>query len=285
MADYKWPDAEKRTLIGKRISRLDGPAKASGKAKYCYDYNRQGLLYGKILRSPHAHAKIKSIDTSAAEKMPGVKAVKVIQGPGTEIFWAGDEIVGIAAVDEPTAEDAMRAIKIEYEVLPHHVIDNDPKSTPQDLLKPSGDQTTGEPDKAFGDADVVVEGQYGQPVITHCCLESHGATSEWTDDKNLLVHVSTQNVSGIANQMAGVVKVPAANIHVQQDHIGGGFGSKFSIDRWGNESALLSKMADGKPVNIPRAQLRTDGRGRSPLVVCESQDRSKERRRVDCLGI
>ena len=250
MADYKWPDAEKRTLIGKRISRLDGPAKASGKAKYCYDYNRQGLLYGKILRSPHAHAKIKSIDTSAAEKMPGVKAVKVIQGPGTEIFWAGDEIVGIAAVDEPTAEDAMRAIKIEYEVLPHHVIDNDPKSTPQDLLKPSGDQTTGEPDKAFGDADVVVEGQYGQPVITHCCLESHGATSEWTDDKNLLVHVSTQNVSGIANQMAGVVKVPAANIHVQQDHIGGGFGSKFSIDRWGNESALLSKMADGKPVKI-----------------------------------
>ncbi|PYP88800.1 MAG: xanthine dehydrogenase family protein molybdopterin-binding subunit [Blastocatellia bacterium AA13] len=250
MADYKWPDAEKRTLIGKRISRLDGPAKASGKAKYCYDYNRQGLLYGKILRSPHAHAKIKSIDTSAAEKMPGVKAVKVIQGPGTEIFWAGDEIVGIAAVDEPTAEDAMRAIKIEYEVLPHHVIDNDPKSTPQDLLKPSGDQTTGEPDKAFGDADVVVEGQYGQPVITHCCLESHGATSEWTDDKSLLVHVSTQNVSGIANQMAGVVKVPAANIHVQQDHIGGGFGSKFSIDRWGNESALLSKMADGKPVKI-----------------------------------
>ena len=250
MADYKWPDAEKRTLIGKRISRLDGPAKASGKAKYCYDYNRQGLLYGKILRSPHAHAKIKSIDTSAAEKMPGVKAVKVIQGPGTEIFWAGDEIVGIAAVDEPTAEDAMRAIKIEYEVLPHHVIDNDPKSTPQDLLKPSGDQTTGEPDKAFGEADVVVEGQYGQPVITHCCLESHGATSEWTDDKNLLVHVSTQNVSGIANQMAGVVKVPAANIHVQQDHIGGGFGSKFSIDRWGNESALLSKMADGKPVKI-----------------------------------
>ncbi len=250
MADYKWPEAEKRTLIGKRISRLDGPAKASGKAKYCYDYNRPGLLYGKILRSPYAHARIKSIDTSAAEKIDGVKAVKIIQGPGTEIFWVGDEIAGVAAVDEPTAEDAMRAIKVEYEVLPHLVIDSDPAAAPKDLLKPSGEQTTGEPDKAFTEADVVIEGQYGQPMITHCCLESHGATSEWTDDKNLLVHVSTQNVSGIANQMAGAVKIPAANIRVQQDHIGGGFGSKFGIDRWGNETAHLSKLAGGKPVKI-----------------------------------
>ena len=90
MAEYKWPEAEKRTLIGKRISRVDGPDKVSGKAKYTYDIKRPGMLYGKMLRSPHAHAKIVSIDTSAAEKLPGVKAVKVIQGPGTEIQWAGD---------------------------------------------------------------------------------------------------------------------------------------------------------------------------------------------------
>ena len=78
MADYKWPEAEKRTLIGKRISRLDGPAKASGKAKYCYDYNRPGLLYGKILRSPYAHCKIKSIDASAAERMDGVTNIFIV---------------------------------------------------------------------------------------------------------------------------------------------------------------------------------------------------------------
>src|ERR1041385_4202377 len=98
MAKYEWPEAEKRSLIGKRISRVDGPAKVSGKAKYTYDIKRPGMLYGKILHSPYAHAKIVSIDTSAAEKMPGVKAVKIIQDVGTEIQWAGSEIAAVAAV-------------------------------------------------------------------------------------------------------------------------------------------------------------------------------------------
>ena len=121
MAEYKWPEEGKRSLIGKRISRVDGPHKVSGKAKYTFDINRPGMLFGKILRSPYAHAKITSIDTSAAEKMPGVKAVKRIQDVGAEIQWAGDEIIFVAAVDEPTAEDAARAIKIQYEKLPHFV--------------------------------------------------------------------------------------------------------------------------------------------------------------------
>jgi xanthine dehydrogenase YagR molybdenum-binding subunit len=122
MAEYKWPEAEKRSLIGKRISRIDGPHKVSGRAKYSYDVKRPGVLYARMLRSPHAHAKIVSIDISAAEKMPGVKAVRIVQKPGTEIKWAGDDIVGVAAIDESTAEDAVRAIKVQYEVL-HLVID------------------------------------------------------------------------------------------------------------------------------------------------------------------
>src|SRR3974377_538230 len=100
MADYMWPDARHRTLIGKGVSRVDGPVKVSGRAKYTYDYNPKGLLYGKIIRCPYAHARVKTIDVSAIEKNPGVKAVKILQGPGTEIFWAGDEIVGFAAVSE-----------------------------------------------------------------------------------------------------------------------------------------------------------------------------------------
>src|SRR5271157_5276981 len=126
MSQYTWPDPATRPLLGKRIERLDGPTKSSGRAKYTYDYNPDGILAGKILRCPYAHARIKSIDTSAAEKMPGVKAVEIVQKPGTEIFWAGDEIVGVAAVDGPTAEDAVRAIKVEYEVLPHFVSDAEP---------------------------------------------------------------------------------------------------------------------------------------------------------------
>ena len=74
MPDYNWPDAEHRNLIGKRISRVDSPIKVSGRAKYTYDYHGANMLFGKVLRSPYAKAKIISIDASAAEKLPGVKA-------------------------------------------------------------------------------------------------------------------------------------------------------------------------------------------------------------------
>jgi len=319
MSQYSWPDPATRPLLGKSISRVDGPSKSSGRAKYTYDYNPQGLLAGKILRCPYAHARITSIDTGAAEKMPGVKAVVIIQKPGTEIFWAGDEIVGVAAVDEGTAEDALRAIKVEYEVLPHFVSDAEPPkniaadtgpvssegfqdmeenqvpdeeviariektgisfkpeekdyesmkgmgvdpsviaalrkakfvpapATEKSPYKKTGLQTTGTPDKAFSSAAAVVEGVYGVPCIVHCCLESHGSASEWNGDKELVVHISTQNVSGIAAQMAEPLNVPAGNINVLQQNVGGGFGSKFSADRWDINTANLSKAAGGKPV-------------------------------------
>ena len=320
MPDYAWPDAEHRSLIGKRATRVDAPVKVSGQAKYTYDVHRPGMLYGKVLRCPYAHARIVSIDTSAAEKMSGVKALHTVQGPGANIHWAGDEIVVVAAVDEGTAEDAIRAIKVEYQQLPHLVTDAEPPAGSAqeqgplsmddigDMLdnqvptremvsqiqrygvtaKPSEDvlkalkedgapdevltslrnatahpdaanrppsnyqkaaaQTTGDPDKAFSEAEVVSEGLYGIPVITHCCLESHGSISEWTDQDHVFTHISTQNVSGIAGQMAAPLKIPATNIRVHQDNVGGGFGSKFSPDRWGIFTAEISKKADGKPV-------------------------------------
>ncbi len=249
MAEHSWPAAEKRSLIGKRISRLDGPDKTSGRAKYTYDVSRPGLLHGKIVRSPHAHSKVVTVDTSAAEAMPGVKAVLVVQGPGTEIFWWNDEVVAVAAVDEPTAEDAARAVKVTYEKLPHLVDDFD-LAKAGDSAKPAGEQAEGEPDKAFQEAEVVSEGEYGAVVMSHSCLEAHGAVCEWENDKNLLVHISTQNVSGIAAQMAGPLGIPAGDIRVKQDHIGGGFGSKFGPDRWTIVAAQLSKKAGGKPVKI-----------------------------------
>ncbi|HEV8482424.1 MAG TPA: xanthine dehydrogenase family protein molybdopterin-binding subunit [Blastocatellia bacterium] len=249
MAEYKWPEAEKRTLIGKRISRVDGPQKVSGKAKYTHDQNRPGMLFGKVLRSRHANARIVSIDTSAAEKMPGVKAVLLMVTPPAEVKWAGAELCAVAAVDGPTAEDAIRAIKVQYEILPHLVIDNDLSKAGQNA-KPAAAQTKGDPDKGFSEAEVTSEGFYAIPVITHCCLETHGSVSEWEDDKNLLVHISTQAVSNVAGQMAGPLGIPAANIRVKQDHIGGGFGSKFSADSWDIAAAKLSKLAGGKPVKI-----------------------------------
>src|SRR6516162_4263878 len=122
--EYSWPPPEERAYIGRRVGRVDGFPKSTGHAKYTYDYNPPGLLYGAFVRSPYPHARITSIDTSAAEAMPGVKAIEIVQKPGTEVHWAGEEIVAIAAVDERKVRDAVRAVKVEYEQLPHLVIDS-----------------------------------------------------------------------------------------------------------------------------------------------------------------
>ena len=90
MAEYVWPAAGDRLHIGKHISRLDGPVKATGRAKYAYDVNRRGMLWAVMVQSPHAHARITAIDASAAEAMDGVVRVHVIQDVGTEIQWAHD---------------------------------------------------------------------------------------------------------------------------------------------------------------------------------------------------
>ncbi len=253
---YDWPEAGQRRLIGKRIKRIDGAAKASGQAKYTFDINRPGTLFAKMLHCPYAHATIKSIDTSEAEKLPGVKAVRVIQGPGKEIQWAGDEIAAVAAESEEVAQDAVRKIKVEYEQLPFLVVEEDLSGAESaGRSQPTAQQKQGDPDKAFQDTEAVVsEGYYGAPVITHCCLESHGNVAEWTAADSLKTWSSTQNVSGLPGQFGQALRdqgvdVSDANIETICQYIGGGFGSKFSPDRWGIEVAKLAKDA-GKPVKL-----------------------------------
>jgi xanthine dehydrogenase YagR molybdenum-binding subunit len=250
---YDWPAAGQRRLIGKRIQRIDGPAKASGRAKYTFDINRPGMLFGKMLRSPYAHATVKSIDTSEAEKLPGVKAVRVIKGPGQklqEVQWQGDEIALVAAEREEIAEDAIRKIKVEYEQLPYLVTEED-LSQAGDHLKPAVELKKGDPDKAFQDPDAVVsEGYYGIPVITHCCLEPHGQVTEWPDPQSLKVWASTQGVSILGGQFAEALEIPQNNVDVICEYIGAGFGSKFQVDVWGLEGARLSKAAGGKAVKL-----------------------------------
>lgn len=247
MAKYYWPDAERRSLIGKRISRLDGPAKVTGSAKYSYDINRPGLLFAKFIRCPHAHAKITRLDASAAEKMEGVKAVRVIQGVGTEIKWALDEIVAVAAVSEEIAEDAARAVEVEYEVLPHFVTEEKIDQAPE--VKPAQEQVTGDPNGAMAAAQVKSDGYYGILPISHCCLEPHGQVCEWTDEKNLTAWCSTQAVSTLPTQFGEKVGIPASNVRVITQYMGGGFGSKFSADRWGIECAELARQAK-RPVKL-----------------------------------
>src|SRR5260370_35251285 len=99
MPDYQWPDAEHRTLIGKRISRVDSPDKVSGRARYTYDVKRPEMLFGKMLRAPYAHCKVVSVDVSAPEKMPAVTAVEIVHGPASTIPWAGEKAVAVSCTD------------------------------------------------------------------------------------------------------------------------------------------------------------------------------------------
>src|SRR5436305_4419134 len=118
-----WPKPEDRRLVGRQNSRLDGPAKASGRAKYTYDIKPPGMLWGKMLRCPHAHARLTALDVAPAQGMPGVKAVMAIQKPGAAIQWSFDEVAAVAAASEALAEAALTAIKVEYEVRPRFVTD------------------------------------------------------------------------------------------------------------------------------------------------------------------
>jgi len=239
---------EKRKVIGTSPKRLDGPVKSSGRAKYSSDTKPPGMLFGAYLYNPHAHAKVTSIDTSAAEKAPGVKSVYVMVKPGDELQWQGWEVAAVAATTEEIAREATRKIKVEYEVLPHVVKDADLANAGANA-KQGGEKLVGDPDKALQDADAVSEGQYGIPVVNHCCLEPHGQVIQWQGD-SINAWPSTQNVPGYAPDLGTALKVPATNIKVKMDYIGGGFGSKFNPDAWAIVGANLSKNAGGRPVKL-----------------------------------
>ena len=256
-----WP--ENPRLIGTRIPRLDGLLKASGKAKYPSDVRPEGTLFGVMLYSPYARAKIKSIDTSAAEKMPGVKAVIVLDAvknnlaAGTAVVnFHGDDIAAVAAETENQARDAVRAIKVEYEVLPHvatealSMAEGAPKVFDRGNVSQGRTITKGKPDEKMATAEVIIEGTYSVPMITHVCLETHGLTVKFDGADKMECWASTQSVIGVAGELAGLMKIPTANVTVHTDYMGGGFGSKFGADIWGQTAARLSKMAGGRPVKM-----------------------------------
>jgi xanthine dehydrogenase YagR molybdenum-binding subunit len=239
--------------MGTGPKRLDGPVKSSGRAKYSSDLNLKDMLHGAYLTSPHAHARVTSIDTSAAEKAPGVQSVYVIVSNGTEVQWQGAEVAAVAALTEEQAREAVRLIKVEYEVLPHNVLDHELGKIDPAFTQKAGERMQGDPDKAFTEAEVVSDGIYGIPVVTHCCLEPHGQVIQWQgtgDASQIQVFPSTQNVTAYAGDLGQRLKVPVTNIRVKMDYIGGGFGSKFNPDAWAIVGANLSQKAGGRPVKL-----------------------------------
>jgi xanthine dehydrogenase YagR molybdenum-binding subunit len=248
-----WP--ENPRLISTSIPRIDGLAKASGRAKYPSDELPQGMLFGVMLYSPYAHAKVKSIDTSKAESMPGVKGIIAIAKAGSTLRFHGDDIAAVAAETEEQGRDAARAIKVEYEILPHVATEEQamapdaPQIAGGSNIQKGRAQTQGTPEEALAKADAVIEATYTVPVITHVCLETHGLTAKWEGEDKLTAWSSTQAVGPTAAQLAQSFKIPVPNVTVLTEVMGGGFGSKFGPDIWGRTAAELAKMT-GRPVRM-----------------------------------
>jgi xanthine dehydrogenase YagR molybdenum-binding subunit len=243
---YPWPAAP--TLVGKRIQRLDGPVKVTGQAKYSYDINRPNGLHGRILRSPHPHARIVSIDLTPAEKAPGVKAVMAVMKAGDKVMFQGEEVAALAAATEEQADDALRMIKVQYEVLPHIATealamrDGAPLVFKDGNIKDGDTEESGDLAAGFKAAAHVVEASYATQVQTHVSLETHGCVCEWDGDK-LTSWASTQAVHGTREQFAKSLEIPQANVRVITEYMGGGFGSKFGPDAQGIICARLAKQA------------------------------------------
>jgi len=245
-AKYAWP--KERTLLGKPTRRVDGPVKVTGAARYSYDIKRPGMLYGRILRSPHAHARIVSIDLAPAQKMAGVKAALTILEPGKKVMYQGDEVAAIAATSEQIAEDAIRAITVQYEVLPHLATVEQGLSSSAPAIFEGGNvkvgnaEEDGDLESGFKAAAHTVEGTYSTQVQTHVSLETHGCVCEWDGDR-LTAWVSTQAVHGTREGFAQGLGIPQANVRVITEFMGGGFGSKFGPDVQGIVCAKLAKQA------------------------------------------
>jgi len=269
VAEYSWPKQGTAALLGTEQTRYDGILKSTGAAKYSYDITPPNTLFARAMGCPHAHCKIKAIDTSEALKVPGVVAVELVGlvQPGYEVRWQGDLIACVAAESEGAAAEGLAAIKVQYEMLDVWVEDADLAAIEAakkarasggntkfpDGVEPGDNEDEDEFDQKVIDeqlkkAAVVVEGEYGIEAITHMCLEPHGSTAEWNGDK-LTSHLSTQNVSGTAGQIADPLEITADDVTVHCDFIGGGFGSKFAADTWGVVAAKIAKDT-GRPVKF-----------------------------------
>lgn len=276
-------------VVGKSIPGLDTGRKADGSAEYVSDMKLRGMLYGKILRSPHAHARIVSIDTSEAEKMPGVKAVVTFRdtpgipfgtncGPDDwyimakdKVRFVGDEVAAVAALDEEIAAEAVKKIKVEYEVLPalldyHKALEPDaprlydacPDNTVYHNLVEEGDV-----DAAFAGADLVVEETYETSQVYQAYMETKCAVVEWTASDRVTMWLPVQVPMKCRLVYAKALGLEPGNVRVIKPVMGGGFGAKFEYMSH-LICAVLAKKS-GRPVKIVNTR-REDMEAGNPRV-------------------
>ena len=275
--------------VGTRPIRHDGYDKVTGRAAYGSDISLPGMLHAKMLRSPHAHAIIKSIDTSSAEAAPGVHAVitsadlpeyvnKPVIGPSGgppqnlyhlsrkilargKVLFRGHPIAAIAADSVHDAEEALDLIDVEYEVLPAVTTAEDAMAEGAPQLHPAFKNNIashsrleiGDIDKGFEDADIVIEREFRTSTVHQGYIEPHSATAWWTPQDRITVWGSSQGHFQIRDMTADIVGVPFSSIKVVPMEIGGGFGGKTTI-YLEPIAVALSKKA-GLPVKVTMTRI------------------------------
>jgi xanthine dehydrogenase YagR molybdenum-binding subunit len=247
-----WQLGDHFAIVGAETPRVDGPAKATGAARYTYDIALPGMLYGAIVRSPYPRAHVKNVDLTRAMRIPGVRAALTITDG--EIRFAGQEVAAVAAISSDIAADALARIKVDYEPLPF-VVEMDAASADGAPSVFSGSNVGkpqisnhGDVERALAAAQYRIEATYTTPVQTHVSLETHGAVAHF-DGGALTVWCSTQGVFTVRDDLAVLFNLPPDKVRVITDYLGGGFGSKFGASPEIVIAARLAKES-GAPVKL-----------------------------------
>ena len=282
-------------VIGQPLPKVDAWAKVVGETKYADDLFLPRMAYGKLLRSAHAHARIRSIDTTRARALPGVYAVvtgadlprvkfgilPVSQDEealcNDKVRMVGDPIAAVAAVDEETAERAGRLIDVDYEPLPALMSIFDSLAHPEVRIHDYGDGPNvhknvalqfGDVESAFERADLVREDVFFFEGNNHLPMEQHAAVAQWGSDGKVTLWSSTQTPHYVHRLLAKTLDIPAAHVRVVATPVGGGFGGK--TDPFAHEivACQLSKLT-GRPVKIAltREEVFYTHRGRHPVLM------------------
>ena len=260
-------------FIGKDIPRVDAIDKATGNAKFTVDLSFPNMLHAKLLRSPLPHAKILSIDTRRAERLPGVKAV--ITGKDTpyvfgvshfdqtplqteKVRHVGDAVAAVAAIDVDIAEEALRLIRVDYEPLPA-VFDAVEAMEPGAPIIHEGKERNiaahasydvGDVEEAFRKSDHVFEDHFETQRVAHVCPEPHNCIAVWDSSGKLTFYYCSQAPDLTRLQLAKAFGIPESKVRVFTHNVGGGFGSratsKFSMDF----AAIVLARKTGRPVKI-----------------------------------
>jgi xanthine dehydrogenase molybdenum-binding subunit len=269
--------------VGKRIPKMDAEEKVTGKAIYIHDLKIPGMLYGKILYSPHPHARIKGIDTSRAEKLPGVKAVLTgynippikfgfykdnVPLKAGKVRSCRDEVAAVAAIDPDIAEEALELIRVDYEILPavfdpeeamqveapliheEHVGGKEKK--PTNILNLPWRFNAGDVEQARKESAHIAEDRFKVTWVNHCCMGASGCVALFDLKDNLTMYSITQ-IPSLAQKdyldALSTMGLKGKKVRVIKTMIGGGFGSK--LDTYAFEYiAILLAHKTRKPIKI-----------------------------------